>query len=316
MQNEVKYNEQRKENGINIEQTKVGDRYVLERMVEIGSNLGGEQSGHIIFRKYATTGDGQLSGAMLASVIKASGKSASEVASVMTVLPQTLVNVTATPEMKALLKTDDDIKNVIYLIGDGMGFYHLQKTKNERDIELTMDDFEIVNGEENWSGLRKVLVDSDMDSKDEVIAIIDDTRLTNDQKKFRIKGMNAGKVWNDMLKKIYPHLRSARYLSVFYDSVEDNTVQVINDANALLREGRYRPAYDLVMTVKDDDRAFNTIGVALMMQAKFEEAMPWFEKALKAGDPSAQANINGINAEYQHEEELRKELEETLKKYE
>ena len=184
------------------------------------------------------------------------------------------------------------------------------------EYELTMDDFEIVNGEENWSGLRKVLVDLDMDSKDEVIAIIDDTRLTNDQKKFRIKGMNAGKVWNDMLKKIYPHLRSARYLSVFYDSVEDNTVQVINDANALLREGRYRPAYDLVMTVKDDDRAFNTIGVALMMQAKFEEAMPWFEKALKAGDPSAQANIDGINAEYQHEEELRKELEETLKKYE
>lgn len=184
------------------------------------------------------------------------------------------------------------------------------------EYDLTMDDFEIVNGEENWSGLRKVLVDSDMDSKDEVIAIIDDTRLSNDQKKFRIKGMNAGKVWNDMLKNIYPHLRSARYLSVFYDSVEDNTVQVINDANALVREGRYRPAYDLVMTVKDDDRAFNTIGVALMMQAKFEEAMPWFEKALKAGDPSAQANIDGINAEYQHEEELRKELEETLKKYE
>ena len=184
------------------------------------------------------------------------------------------------------------------------------------EYELTMDDFEIVNGEENWSGLRKVLVDSDMDSKDEVIAIIDDSRLTNDQKKFRIKGMNAGRVWNDMLKKIYPHLRSARYLSVFYDSVEDNTVEVINNANALLREGRYRPAYDLVMTVKDDDRAFNTIGVALMMQAKFEEAMPWFEKALKAGDPSAQANIDGINAEYQHEEELRRELEETLKKYE
>ena len=184
------------------------------------------------------------------------------------------------------------------------------------EYELTMDDFEIVNGEENWSGLRKVLVDSDMDSKDEVIAIIDDSRLTNDQKKLRIKAMNAGKVWNDMLKKIYPHLRSARYLSIYYDSVEDQTVETINNANALLREGRYRPAYDLIMTVKDDDRAFNTIGVALMMQAKFEEAMPWFEKALKAGYTSAQANIDGINAEYQHEQELREELEERLKKYE
>lgn len=102
-----------KRNEIAVAETGVGDRYVLEEMVKHDYQIGGEQSGHIIFRKYATTGDGQLSGAMLASVIKASGKSASEVASVMTVLPQTLVNVTATPEMKALLKTDDDIKNVI-----------------------------------------------------------------------------------------------------------------------------------------------------------------------------------------------------------
>ena len=102
-----------KRNEIAVAETGVGDRYVLEEMVKHDYQIGGEQSGHIIFRKYATTGDGQLSGAMLASVIKASGKSASEVASVMTVLPQTLVNITATPEMKALLKTDDDIKNVI-----------------------------------------------------------------------------------------------------------------------------------------------------------------------------------------------------------
>ena len=102
-----------KKNGISIAETGVGDRYVLEEMVKHNYQIGGEQSGHIIFRKHATTGDGQLSGAMLASVIKSSGKSASEVASVMTVLPQTLVNVTATPEMKALLKTDEDIKKVI-----------------------------------------------------------------------------------------------------------------------------------------------------------------------------------------------------------
>ena len=102
-----------KKNDISIAETGVGDRYVLEEMVKHDYQIGGEQSGHIIFRKYATTGDGQLSGAMLASIVKASGKSASEVASVMTVLPQTLVNVTATPEMKALLKTDKDIIGAI-----------------------------------------------------------------------------------------------------------------------------------------------------------------------------------------------------------
>ena len=80
-----------KENGINIEQTKVGDRYVLERMLEIGANLGGEQSGHIIFLDENTTGDGLLSALHLLQVMVETGKSLSELATVMTVLPQALV---------------------------------------------------------------------------------------------------------------------------------------------------------------------------------------------------------------------------------
>ncbi len=79
-------------NGLKIEQTKVGDRYVLERMREIGSNLGGEQSGHIIFLDENTTGDGLLSALHLLQVIVETGKPLSELASVMEVLPQALVN--------------------------------------------------------------------------------------------------------------------------------------------------------------------------------------------------------------------------------
>lgn len=107
--------------GINVEQTAVGDRYVLENMLKNNYQIGGEQSGHIIFKKYATTGDGQLSGAMLASIIKKSGKSASETASVMTVLPQTMINVTATPDMKSALDSDCDIKNAIKETEDILG---------------------------------------------------------------------------------------------------------------------------------------------------------------------------------------------------
>ncbi len=107
--------------GINVEQTAVGDRYVLENMLKNNYQIGGEQSGHIIFKKYATTGDGQLSGAMLASIIKKSGKSASETASVMTVLPQTMINVTATPAMKSALDSDCDIKNAIKETEDILG---------------------------------------------------------------------------------------------------------------------------------------------------------------------------------------------------
>ncbi len=79
-------------NGLTIEQTKVGDRYVLERMKEIGASLGGEQSGHIIFLDENTTGDGLLSALHLLQVMVETGKRLSELAGVMEVLPQALVN--------------------------------------------------------------------------------------------------------------------------------------------------------------------------------------------------------------------------------
>ena len=94
---------------------------MLEEMVKHNYKIGGEQSGHIIFKDYATTGDGQLSGAMLASILSSAGKSASETASVMTVLPQTLVNIKASPELKAMLNTDSDILNAIEEVKKALG---------------------------------------------------------------------------------------------------------------------------------------------------------------------------------------------------
>ena len=78
--------------GINIEKTKVGDRYVLENMRENGYNLGGEQSGHVIFLDDNTTGDGLLSALHLLQVMVDTGRPLSELASIMEVLPQALVN--------------------------------------------------------------------------------------------------------------------------------------------------------------------------------------------------------------------------------
>lgn len=78
--------------GIHVEQTKVGDRYVLERMKEIHANLGGEQSGHIILLDENTTGDGLLSALFLLKVLVDTKKPLSELAGIMEVLPQALVN--------------------------------------------------------------------------------------------------------------------------------------------------------------------------------------------------------------------------------
>ncbi|TAP27859.1 phosphoglucosamine mutase [Arthrobacter sp. S41] len=95
--------------GITLKQTGVGDRYVLEGMHEGNYSLGGEQSGHVIFSKHATTGDGVLTGLMIAARVKATGKSLKELASVLTVLPQVLINVrgvdkAAAPECEPLLR--------------------------------------------------------------------------------------------------------------------------------------------------------------------------------------------------------------------
>lgn len=82
-----------KQADIEMIETKVGDRYVLEQIREGGYTLGGEQSGHLIFSRFATTGDGILTGLQLAAQIAATGKSLRELAQVMKVYPQVLINV-------------------------------------------------------------------------------------------------------------------------------------------------------------------------------------------------------------------------------
>jgi len=80
-------------NDIRMIETQVGDRYVLEELNAAGLSLGGEQSGHVIMTQYATTGDGILTGLHLVAEMARTGKTLAELASVMTVFPQILVNV-------------------------------------------------------------------------------------------------------------------------------------------------------------------------------------------------------------------------------
>lgn len=105
--------------GITVRQTKVGDRYVLEDMAEHGFTLGGEQSGHIIFGDHATTGDGVLTGLMLAARMAATGKSLAELAEVMTVFPQTLVNVRDVD--RTALAGDEGVAEAVRAAEAGLG---------------------------------------------------------------------------------------------------------------------------------------------------------------------------------------------------
>ncbi|WP_010295040.1 phosphoglucosamine mutase [Clostridium senegalense] len=102
-----------KEENIKTIKTKVGDRYVLEEMKKGGYSIGGEQSGHVIFLDYNTTGDGLVSGIQLAATVKESGKTLSNLASVMTELPQVLVNARIPNDKKNIHNEDEEIKNEI-----------------------------------------------------------------------------------------------------------------------------------------------------------------------------------------------------------
>lgn len=110
-----------KREGIETAATKVGDRYVLEEMLAKGYNIGGEQSGHIIFLDHATTGDGQLSGAKIIEILVNSGKKMSELAAVMEAFPQLMLNVRIEPKHRNIWRDDEKVKAVMSSYEEKLG---------------------------------------------------------------------------------------------------------------------------------------------------------------------------------------------------
>ena len=98
-----------KKNGMVLVCTDVGDRHVLEKMVECNYMIGGEQSGHMIFRQYATTGDGELTALQFLQALKLSGLQASELVSCCPQYPQELVNVKVAPDAKQRIMKSEDL---------------------------------------------------------------------------------------------------------------------------------------------------------------------------------------------------------------
>lgn len=107
--------------GVNAAVTAVGDRYVLENMLENGCNLGGEQSGHVILLDIANTGDGELTGVKLLGILAQSGKKASELASCMESYPQVLNNVRITPDKKGMWIKTPSVTKAIADIEEKLG---------------------------------------------------------------------------------------------------------------------------------------------------------------------------------------------------
>ena len=127
---------------INTVKTKVGDRYVLEELIKRGYNLGGEQSGHIIFLDYNSTGDGLLTAVKLCEIVKESNKTLKELSNIVTALPQVLENAVIPNDKKDIYLVDEEIVseiNKIEEILDGKGRVLIRPSGTEPLVRVMLE---------------------------------------------------------------------------------------------------------------------------------------------------------------------------------
>ncbi len=144
-----------KEQGIHLVQTKVGDRYVLEEMLKSGYVLGGEQSGHIIFLDYNTTGDGLCTALQLLSIVKKTGKKLSELAEVFQTLPQVTVNAKVQNSKKEEYQSDPVIMSEIADLEkefEGKGRVLIRPSGTEPCVRVMLegDDLALITQKANY----------------------------------------------------------------------------------------------------------------------------------------------------------------------
>ena len=147
-------------NDINFEETKVGDRYVLESMLENEYSIGGEQSGHIIMLDYNPTGDGILTSLMLIQILLEKQIKLSELCKIMKKYPQVLINVKVKAEKKKEYETNEDIKNIIKEIEtklNGNGRVLIRASGTEQKVRVMIEGENQESIEEDAKRLAKLI---------------------------------------------------------------------------------------------------------------------------------------------------------------
>jgi len=179
--------------------------------------------------------------------------------------------------------------------------------------------FEFFNGGKDWDGLLNLLAKSPgLPGREEAIEIIKEYRHQADCND-RLKKINRGTTYAYMLKELYPQLRNAGFVQVYYDIVrtaeiatqitdeegrtvwidtespENLTITRINEATTLMTKGVYDQALQVLMEIREDERSFNHIGVCYMMLEEYDTAEIWLNKALENDDPYAGKNLDHIH---------------------
>ena len=154
---------------------------------------------------------------------------------------------------------------------------------------LKSEQFHLINGVENWEGLRDMVANSSMNEKESVLKIIDNKQ--GEERKAALKRLHNGRSYRYMLDNFYPQLRNACYIAVYFDELADVAAENINKANELIRNNEPAKALEILSKYESDDRAWNSIGACMMLLERVDEAITWFEKAIEAGSAEARENL-------------------------
>ena len=153
--------------------------------------------------------------------------------------------------------------------------------------------YECVNGGEAWTELRDQINDSDSPYREQMLAIIDG-ESNPDRREAKLKALDKGKAYAYLRDNILSDQRNSGYVRIYYDYVPDEAAATINKASELLRQEKYAEALRMLRTVQNDERAFNSLGVALYMTGEKEEGLRYFERAAAKGNAEAKRNLEQL----------------------
>lgn len=153
--------------------------------------------------------------------------------------------------------------------------------------------YECVNGGEAWAELRDKINYTDFEWRESLLAIID-SKLEPDNKERKIKALDNGRAYAYLKEHILKDQRNSGYVRIYYDYVPDIAAKCINEASALMREGKYAEALYTLKTVEKDERAQNALGVAYYMTGDKEKGIELMRRAAANGNESARRNIEQL----------------------
>lgn len=150
--------------------------------------------------------------------------------------------------------------------------------------------YEVVNGGEAWTELRDQIADSRSPWRDRLLAVID-TEKDADRRERLIRQLDGGRAYAWLKSDVLADQRNSGYLRIYYDYVPDTAARTINAASGLMGQGRYDEALRMLLTVRDDSRAQNALGVAYYMTGRRGESLGCFRRAAAGGNAQAVENL-------------------------